>query len=274
MHQGINMEEEKSLITKITQPLNTKLTGVLSWINGSEGKILTKTIAGLTSFVVGDPTGMLFPTILECADIIIRKRVLNHYPDLVSRLNNMKNDLNMGFVKSDFGQYMLKEILHKIACEENEEKIQNLKSFLISAYKQQDPNELTIRICLKRLLQMDSTHIQILSVFDNPELAIRKIAKENEPAGSLSIEVPKDINTHYLKFDEIIFITNLQELQNWGILRNAVNSNSAGSYSADRLEDEIIPKMTEAMHNRITRYGRILIDLLREDEPTIYKEKI
>jgi len=79
-----------SAISKIKNSLREKTSEVFSWLDSQEGKIISKTIASLASFAAGDPTGIVFPLILECADSSIRKRFLKHIPDLINRLENKR----------------------------------------------------------------------------------------------------------------------------------------------------------------------------------------
>jgi len=209
--------EDNSIVLKITESIQNKAKDAFLWINTSEGKIITKTIASLTSYVVGDPTGMLFPTILECADYTIRKRFTKHIPDLVQKLEENKMNLNEKFIKSEFAQTLLRETIKEIVNEPDEEKIKTLKQFLVSAYVQEDPKEAVLRNYKKILLEMDGMHIQILSVLSNPQKISLDIIKKTLSESKDSFKIAENYN-QFLKMNNTLFTKSIRDLSNWAIL--------------------------------------------------------
>lgn len=256
------MEEDKSITSKIFDQLKPKLVNVFSWIESDEGKIIANVITSLGSYVVGDPTGLLFPTILNCTDYGIRKKVLKHFPDIMEKLNNEQALLNMEFIRSELGQQLLRDTFNAIIKETEEEKITKLKSFLISAYKQEKPDNLFIRSCYRHLMLMDVIHIQILAIFNNPESVIRKICEERIESDARTIKIPDDLNPFFLKMDENIYSNVIKELENWDILNGIRNSSTGGLFTAIEVEQRILPEMTRYMKERITNYGKRLIELI------------
>jgi hypothetical protein len=255
-------ENDNSIVAKIIEPLKSKTSGILSWIYSPEGNIITKTIAGLSSYVVGDPTGMVFSTILECADYGIRKRVLKHFPDLVEKLDREKIDLNMTFIKSELGQQLLRDTIKAFTKETEDRKIEKLKDFLISTYRQQNPDEAFTRASSKRLLEMDSIHMQILSAFNNPENTLRSICSQKKPDGqTIKLEIAKDLNPYFLKMDDSIFSSALKELENWGILDKVVNTQSFGGCRIDNIELGIRSN-SQMLRDKITDFGKRFIELV------------
>jgi len=211
------MTEDDSLVLKITESIQNKAKGTFLWINTSEGKIISKTVASLASYVVGDPTGMLFPTILECADYTIRKRFTKHIPDLVQKLEENKSNLNKKFIKSEFAQTLLRETIKEIVNETDEEKIKSLKQFLVSTYVQKDPKEAVLTDYRKILLGMDGRHIQILSVLSNPQKICLDIIKKTLSESKDSFKIVENYN-QFLKMNNTLFTKSIRDLSNWSIL--------------------------------------------------------
>ena len=212
---------ENSVLSKLKDTLQSKISTTYSWINTGEGKIVSRIIASLGSFAVGDPTGMIVPLILECSDHVVRKRFIKHFPDLLNKLESEKLKINEKFLKSAVGQQLLRDTLREIIHEDNEEKIEYLKSFLLNSYVQQNPNEIVIKRYQKLLLQMDSSHLQILSSISSPYVATLKVVKDltldivlGGAADNINL---KDYNTHYFKMNKTIFETSIQDLKTWGI---------------------------------------------------------
>ena len=93
------LKKSEEYFLKINESLQEKVSSSVTWFNSEEGKIISRTIASLDSFVIGDPTGIVLPTILESADLTIRKRFLKHFPDLVEKLNSEKSKMNEEFFR-------------------------------------------------------------------------------------------------------------------------------------------------------------------------------
>lgn len=260
------MSNDESYLKKISESITVNVSGVFSWLRSDEGQLLGRTVSSLASFALGDPTGIIVPTIFECADITIRKRVLKHFPDLVQRMNDEQSHMNMEFVKSESGQQLLKETIQSFVKEIDENKIETLKTFLLTAYSQESPDVVYTRKCFKKLLDMDPIHLQILSVFMKPENAIRKIFSTKKPisSGAIFVELPKELNEYYFKIPDPVFTNSLKELEDWGILTNVVNSNSSGGYQPNEIESEGIPRMINALSTRITPFGNKLIEFLQK----------
>lgn len=211
--------DEKSIIYQTTSFVKGKITTIFSWMDKKEGKIIVKAISSLASFAVGDPTGMVFPLLIECADYGVRKRFLKHFPDLMKRLENEKGRIDQEFVKTETGQQILRDTLREIIRQSDEEKIEALKSFLVSSYLHTNHDELLLKRYHKILLQMDLTHIRILAAFTDPEEVIRQIMK-NKNDRHPQLFIPIDFNKYYLKLPEVIFSSAFLELKNWGLIEH------------------------------------------------------
>jgi len=225
-------ESNDKTIETISNELKKKLSQAGSWIFSSDGLKISKIIASLGSFVVGEPIGFLLPFIIESSDIVIRKRFLKHFPDLVDKLQKNKDKMNLEFVRGEIGQELLRETIQKMIHETNEEKISHLKSFLINAYSK-DSDEEIIKNCQKILLNMDPIHIKILSILRNPEKILRDVAEKRKqnPRSENELRYGKhqyvlywepladdDINTYYLKTNPMLYENSLKDLVTWNIL--------------------------------------------------------
>ncbi len=197
----------------------------ITWFNSVEGKIIGRTIASLGSFVVGDPTGIVFPVILESANLTIRKRFLKHFPDLVEKLNREKSKMNEDFFKSDMGQDLLRETINHIVKETNEEKIEFLKKFIMTSYTLDDPQEIKLKKYEVILTQMNSLDIQLLQLFCKPqkfthELRIIKNKLDDEGKATYQLLLPDDLNDYNFKVDEGLFLASYKSLINWGLIQH------------------------------------------------------
>lgn len=225
-------ESNDKTVEAISNELKKKLSQVGSWIFSSDGLKISKIISSLGSFVVGEPIGFLLPFIIESTDIVIRKRFLKHFPDLVDKLQKNKDKMNLEFVRGEIGQELLRETIQKMIHETNEEKINHLKSFLINAYSK-DSDEAIIKNCQKILLNMDPIHIKILSILRNPEKILRDVAenrKQNPRSENESLYgknqyvlyweplADDDINMYYLKTNPMLYENSLKDLVTWNIL--------------------------------------------------------
>jgi len=260
--------EERGIITKLKESLRENIQTALSWIDKPEGRILAKSIASLGSFVLGDPTGMLLPTIFELGDVATRKRFLKHLPDALNRLNQQKSKLNEDFYKSQIGQKILKDTIREFAKETDEVKIEVLKSFLITAFKQKKPEEF-IQICHQRLLEMRSIHLQILDIVSNPQPRLQNMIKEKkEKQNQQLFEEPNtfdfwktDLNQFLIKEDDDIFNNAVKDLQNWNML---VGTLPPTRYSFVGNSPENLAKTLEhKMEESLTNFGRRFIRFVK-----------
>ena len=220
-------------LENIKSQLREKISNTGTWIYSSEGKLVTKIIASIGSFVVGDPTGFVLPFILESSDVVIRKRFLKHFPDLVNRLEQNRERLNHNYLKSSEGQKMLKDTLRSIIQETNEEKIEYLKKFLLTSYTTKKPNSELINTFFRILINMEPIHIKLLTVLKNPKEIMIYVANErkknprpvesrphgkNDCAVYWSENKYDDLNNFYLHSDPVVYSNAHKDLVTWNIL--------------------------------------------------------
>lgn len=224
---------DSDYLENIRSQLREKISNTTTWIYSSEGKSLTKIIASIASFVVGDPTGFVLPFIIESSDIIVRRRFLKHSSDLVNRLEENREHLNLNYVMSPEGQKMLKDTLRNIIQESNEEKIEYLKKFLLTSYSDKKPNSELINTFFRILTNMEPIHIKLLTVLKNPKEIMMYVANERKknprpvekrPHGKAecvsywSENEYDDLNNFYLHSDLVVYSNAHKDLVTWNIL--------------------------------------------------------
>ena len=224
---------ESNNLENIEIQLRKKISNTTAWIYSSEGKLLTKIIASIGSFVVGDPTGFVLPFILESSDVVIRKRFLKHFPDLANRLEQNSSHLNHNYIKSSEGQKLLKDTFRKIIQETNDEKIEYLKKFLLTSYSDKKSDYELINTFFKILTNMEPIHIKLLTVLKNPKEILINVANERKknprpverrPHGKNDCVVywsedrNDDLNLFYLHSDPVVYSNAHKDFVTWNIL--------------------------------------------------------
>lgn len=222
------------LIAQIKDRLNTELQTTLSWFDTIDGRILFKGLSTISPYIVGSPIGFLFPFILESADMIVRQRFLKNLSDIGDQFDHEKSNLNIDFIKDQKGQQLLKDTFRKIIQENNEEKIEYLKKFLITAYSDKKPNSELTNAFFKILVDMEPIHIKLLTILKNPEEILLKIAEQRKqnPRPIAERKYGKseyvlywedsgldDINEFYLQANPIVYHNALKDLEKWNILQ-------------------------------------------------------
>lgn len=259
-------KEEEGYLSKIKESLHGKIQTAFSWIDKPEGRILVKSLASLGSFAIGDPTGMLLPTIFELGDVTVRKRFLVHFSDLLDKLEQQKSELNEDFYKSEIGQKILKDTIREFVKETDEAKIEELKSFLITAFKQKKAEEFD-QLCHQRLLGMKTIHLQILDVVSNPHPRLLKIITEKEQKRYLqSFEEPNvfdfwktDLNQFIIKEDGDILNSAIKDLQTWDMLVGTLPNTR---YTLEHPEN-LAKTLERAMESSLTNFGRRYIRFVK-----------
>lgn len=268
--------DSKSILSRITDSLDIKMKKTYEWIHTDEGQIIVRAITSLSSYVVGDPTGVLMPSIFDSADDLIRKRFLNDVPDLINRLDKIKSQINFAFVKSDDGQKLLRDTIKNIIHETNEEKINYLKQFLISSYTESNPDYAIIKNYYKILENMEPIHIKLLTILKNPEGILRDIAGKRRNARYLdekrrhgmknclivwnSDDDGDDLNIFYLKTDPLVYQNALKDFLNWNITSMVFLKHWV--YFQNDTFEENFANLIRDITRFITPFGRKFIDFV------------
>ena len=123
----------------------------------------------------------------------------------------------MIFIQSDEGRKIFQTLIEEILNKADDEKIHFLKKFIIFSYTQEKPSEVISRHYRNILLQMDSIHLQILSVISNPQNVSLDIIKKTLSEGKDSFKIVDNYN-QFLKINYTIFTKSVRELSGWSIL--------------------------------------------------------
>lgn len=265
IQKEVNEDHDVRILEKISNSVNEKIKTSLNWMKGEEGKILTRGISVISPFIVGEPIGFFLPFILQSANVIIRKRLLKHIPDLANKLQENKEKLHLEFIQGEIGQKLLRDTIQQIIHETNEEKINHLKSFLINAYSDDGDKEVILS-CQKAFLNMEPIHIKLLSIIKNPKEILREVAekRKKEPRkldemryGKLDyvlywepLASDDDINKFYLHADPILYQNGLKDLVTWNILETVF-------YKKWLYFDHTFDGNFESMINEVDRYTTV-----------------
>lgn len=253
----ITESDKKQTLKKIDDSLDEHLRKTFVWIRTDEGQIVVNAIASLSSYVIGDPTGVLMPSIIQSADAFIRKRLLKRVPNLMDELNRESPRINEEFVKSDVGQNLLRETLKNLIDESNEEKANLHKKFLINSYVNTDTSKERISIYMKVLVSLDNIDLQILQVLWKPGKIVREIIESKKIGldGVFSYAIKNDI-IEYMQINTHLFNRSLVKLESESIISTKGSTivwSSGGFY--DRFKNEIINRTCDDVHRLVTPLG-------------------
>ena len=205
------------------------------WIYSPEyADALRKIMESIGPFIAEEPIGFLFPLLIECTDIAIRRRFIEHVPDLIHQLDQKKPQLNREYMHSPDGQKLLKNVLRNMIQETNEEKIKYLKQFLVTGYTRKDTDLELTNMFFKILIDMEPIHIKLLGVLKNPREIIFNVAdtrretprpENDRPYGKddcvvcWSEDKYDDLNQFYLQSDLTVYSNAHNDLVIWNILK-------------------------------------------------------
>lgn len=148
----------------------------------------------------------------------VKRRVFDkEISDLGEQLNSHRDKLNLQFIQSDEGRKIFQTLIDEILSRADGEKIHYLKKFIVSSYTQENPSDVISRHYRNILLQMDSIHLQILSVISNPQSMALDIIKKTLSENKDSFKIVSSYN-QILKIDPTIFAKSIRELSGWSIL--------------------------------------------------------
>lgn len=227
-HELIKRDSEENFLELFKE----KTQKAFSWITSEESKIIVKIIASLTSSSIGDPTGLVIPLILDCADSLVRKRFLKHIPDLTQKIEAI-NTLNLKYVESEEGRKLLKDTMKQIIHETNEDKIGYLKQFLVKSYSEKNTDSERVTNFFKILSNMEPIHMKLLRVLKNPREIILEVCEQRKqnprpegkrPYGKLDSATfwedhgMDDLNEFYLHSDPLVYVNGHKDLVTWNII--------------------------------------------------------
>ncbi len=195
----------KELGISVTQEALIYVNEITAYLQASIGNELV-----LATFVP------MIPSLI--ADEVKRKIFDKHVSNLGNRLNDHSVDLNRDFIQSLEGRRIFQNLIDEIINKADEKKIEYLKNFIISAYTDKDPQEVFIRRSRTILLQMDQSHIQLLSALIKPAEIIRKAVDDKENPSREQFFIPGDFNKYFLNLPDSIFESLYNDLKNWGLV--------------------------------------------------------
>jgi len=241
-----------------------------SWLSLDEGKFLTNLIIQMSPLVaMGDPIGMLIPSVIYLGDLGLRDRFLRRTPKLMEAINAKRAKINMDFLQSELGQQMLRDNFDQIVHEIEDEKVNRIKNFFVSSCLDENPDQVYIRNCHRILLSMDGFHVRLISILENPEEAIRETyrAKIKELYNSMEFKEIIlnpwiDINKYYLHIDNFLYNKTLGDLEDWGIFKGSISFES--SYPLN--EEKIVEDLSERIGFTVTSFGRRFLKYIKDHE--------
>ena len=249
--------DKVEIISKINNTLDSHLRKTYDWIHTDEGQIVVNIIGSLSSYVVGDPTGVLMPSIIQSSDLMIRKRFLKRVPDLMDRLDKVIHQINEDFVKSDAGQNLLRQVLTKLIEEENEEKSEIYKRFLINCYVETNVEKERISAYVNILNTLEPVQLRILGTISNAEETVKRIFnKFDQTKPTIPLALKKDVK-ELLVIDDEIFERSITRLESEKLIDRQGFEIVWCSGEYDRQYEQVArDRMTETLQRIITQFGK------------------
>jgi len=186
------------------------------------------------------------------ADKVKRKIFDKHVSNLGNRLNEHFADLNKDFIQSLEGRRIFQNLIEEIINKADEKKIEYLKNFIISVYIDKDPQEVVIRRSRTILLQMDQSHIQLLSALVKPARIIRKAVEDKPNPRKSHFFMPGDFNKYFMKLPDSVFESLYNDLKNWGLVDDQHDTRSDGEQKGVYTTQVGFWKKNQVLH-----YGKI-----------------
>lgn len=251
------LEQKKNdFITKI-QHLGDEIKKSLSWLNENDGKILVDGISLLIPFVTGSPFGTMLPFLIECADFTVRKRFLREYSDLTNRLDKIKPMANDDFIKSETGQKFLRDLFKQIVEENDKEKLEFQKRFLLNTFIQNEPN--IERLCTYHsiLTSLEPAQLRILSAIATPKETVKKIMQKRDPSlPDIPIDLKGDVR-RLLVIDDAVFERSITRLESENLIMTKTTDPlwSTGKYDK-KYYNEAIERMESDLNRIATDFGK------------------
>jgi len=248
-------------ITEVKDYLKTNSQTVFSWLDTIDGKILVNGISTISPYISGNPIGFLFPFIIESADSIVRERFLKSLSDIGNELDHDKSRLDIDFIKTEEGQQLLKNIFRKIIQENNKEKTEYLKQFLVNSYVKTDIEKETIDEYYNILASLHPSQLQLLRIFLIPEDTINNIIKEllKTSSDEIHFSLKNNLRLH-MKINEQLFSVYIQKLDSSGLISlqgRAVDWSGGGYYKTH--VDQLKIAMIRDAKSMLTPFGKTFI---------------
>ncbi|MEO9308084.1 MAG: hypothetical protein ABI342_07220 [Nitrososphaera sp.] len=237
--------------------LGNKFENILTWINSEDGQLLSNMIKSLGSFVIGDPTGIIIPYVFDLSNSNLRRRFLKDFNDLTNRLNENKEKIDGSFLKSEIGQEILKETIHQLINQNDEEKRKSHIQFLVNAYTKEKARTDRISVFMNILILLEPSALQILHVISNPEETVTKIMEKHDHTRLTNqINLKNDVR-RLLTIDSEIFERAITKLESEQIIaRNGLEiAWCSGEYHKEQKNEAKI-RMTEALKRLVTQFGK------------------
>lgn len=253
---GISKLDKNQILAKITSSLGDNMKNAFSWIHGEEGQIIFNSISQLTSYVVGDPTGVLMPFIFQSTDLVMRKRLLKRVPDLLHGLDEQRDQFDQDFLKSSIGQDLLRKTLQELIEQESDEKAEAHKQFLLNAFSTKDVSRSRIETFMKILVSLEPLDLQVLRVFYDPSNLIKQITERNKKDGIFSFNLQTDFR-HFLGIEQGLFDRSITRLETDHLIatQGMLAQWSSGSYAKEYFEAGV-QRATEDASRMITPLGK------------------
>jgi len=172
------------------------------------------------------------------------------------------------FYKSEFGQKLLKDTLNDIIHEQDEDKIEFHKQFLLNTYKKPEKGNELLQAYKDLLRSLDSVQLRILSFLYQPDKQVREIIeklRENEGNESPQYQLKTNLVSAF-GIDKLLFDTAAIRLEaaNLISMKGKAEEWCQGDYRDSPLE-ESIARINDEAHKLLTEYGINFIKFVIRD---------
>lgn len=261
----LSNSDKKEILSKIDNTLDSHLRKAYDWIHTDEGQIIVNVIQSLSSYAVGNPIGLLTPSIIQSADLMIRKRFLKRVPNLMDKLDKVSPQINEDFLKSDTGQNLLRQTLTKLIEEENDEKSEMYKRFLINCYTNLDVKKERISTYMNILTSLEPIQLKILGVLCKPEETVERILEKRDYMQTkIPIALKNDVK-RLLVIDEEIFERAITKLESEKIIsREGLEILWCSGEYPNHYENEARIRMIDTLKRFVTDFGKDFVIYVTE----------
>lgn len=258
-------DDEKG-ISRIRNWVTSQIRDAVTWIDTEDGQILGNALKSLGSFVIGDTTDIVIPYLFDLSVSTLRRRFLPDLKDLADRLYENKDRINESFQKSDVGQEILKETIRELIRQNDKEKRELHKQFLINAYTKKDKKQERISAFMNILISLEPIQLHVLSALCTPEKTVMEILKKRDRTQSTFPVALKNDVERLLEIDDEIFERSINKLESENIISRKEGLEiqwCTGEYQSHH-ESNAITRMVDTLKRLVTPFGRDFVSYFIE----------
>lgn len=204
--------------------------------------------------------GILTQLGMELYDPLKRAIFVKEGKKVSEELEKCHDSLDFEFIYSEKGRKILRDVFKEIINETEEEKINYLRSFLVSTYTKQDMERVRTEDYWDTLISSKPVDLQILKIVYQPRETVKQILERILQPGIEQTHNIKDEIGKTLGFDPGVYERALKRLSDNGVIASIPNNTgwSNARYAKKDLEVAINATTTD-VQNVVTQFGKDFI---------------